>query len=78
VECEPLVASLPLHHARRRYRTFALVDDQDSVELPPLAMVLGLALKLTVRGGRGHRDGRGLCRAAAGNRCRSGCMWYLR
>jgi len=47
VECEPLVASLPLHPPEA-VQDVALVDDQDSVELPPLAMVLGLALKLTV------------------------------
>jgi hypothetical protein len=50
VECEPLVASLPLHPPEA-VQDVALVDDQDSVELPPLAMVLGLALKLTVGAG---------------------------
>jgi hypothetical protein len=50
VECEPLVASLPLHPPEA-VQDVALVDDQDSVELPPLAMVLGLALKLTAGAG---------------------------
>ncbi len=50
MECEPLVASLPLHPPEA-VQDVALVDDQDSVELPPLAMVLGLALKLTVGAG---------------------------
>ncbi len=50
MECEPLVASLPLH-LPEAVQDVALVDDQDSVELPPLAMVLGLALKLTVGAG---------------------------
>jgi hypothetical protein len=51
VECDPLVALLPLQ-APEAVQEVALVEDHDSVELPPLAMVLGLALKLTV-GARG-------------------------
>ncbi len=50
MDCDPLVASLPLHPPDAAQEV-ALVDDQDSVELPPLAMVLGLALKLTVGAG---------------------------
>ncbi len=47
VEREPVVGSLPLHPPDAAHEV-ALVDDQDSVELPPLVRVLGLALKLTV------------------------------
>jgi hypothetical protein len=50
VECDPLVASLPLQPPEA-VQEVAFVDDQDSVELLPLAMVLGLALKLTVGAG---------------------------
>ena len=48
--CDPLVASLPLHPPEA-VQAVAFVDVQDRVELLPLAMVLGLALKLTVGAG---------------------------
>ena len=48
--CDPLVASVPLHPPDA-VQEVAWVDDQDSVELAPLATVLGLALKLTVGAG---------------------------
>lgn len=48
--CDPLVASLPLHPPDALHEV-ALVVDQDSVELLPLVIVLGLALKLTVGAG---------------------------
>jgi hypothetical protein len=47
VDFDPLVASLPLHPPEA-VQDEALVDDQVSVELLPLAMLLGLALNLTV------------------------------
>lgn len=47
VECEPLVAWVPLQPPDA-VQAVALVDDQDSVEPAPLATVLGLELKLTV------------------------------
>ena len=50
MECDPLVASLPLQPPEA-VQEVAFVDDQDRVELLPLAMVLGLALKLTVGAG---------------------------
>jgi len=50
VECDPLVASLPLQPPEA-VQEVAFLDDQDKVELLPLAMVLGLALKLTVGAG---------------------------
>jgi hypothetical protein len=50
VECDPLVASLPLQPPEA-VQDVAFLDDQDSIELPPLAMVLGLALTLTVGAG---------------------------
>jgi hypothetical protein len=50
VECDPLVASLPLQPPEA-VQDVAFVDDQDSVELLPLATVLGLAVKLTVGAG---------------------------
>jgi hypothetical protein len=50
VECDPLVASLPLQPPEA-VQDVAFLDDQDRVELLPLAMVLGLALKLTVGAG---------------------------
>ena len=50
MECDPLVASLPLHPPEA-VQAVAFVDDQDRVELLPLAMLLGLALKLTVGAG---------------------------
>jgi hypothetical protein len=50
VECDPLVASLPLQPPEA-VQDVAFLDDQDSAELLPLAIVLGLALKLTVGAG---------------------------
>ncbi len=50
MECDPLVASLPLQPPEA-VQDVAFLDDQDSVELLPLATVLGLALKLTVGAG---------------------------
>ena len=50
MECDPVVASAPLHPPDAAQEV-ALVDAQDSVELAPLATVLGLALKLTVGAG---------------------------
>jgi hypothetical protein len=47
VDCEPLTALLPAH-APEAVQEVALVDDQVTVELPPLVMVLGLALIMTV------------------------------
>ena len=50
MECDPLVASLPLQPPEA-LQDVAFLDDQDSAELLPLAIVLGLALKLTVGAG---------------------------
>ena len=50
MECDPLVASLPLQPPEA-VQDVAFLDDQDSAELLPLAIVLGLALKLTVGAG---------------------------
>ncbi len=50
VDCEPLVARVP-DQPPDALQEVVLVDDQDRVEVPPLAMVLGLALKLTVGAG---------------------------
>ncbi len=50
MDCVPLVALLP-DQPPDAVQEVAWVDDQESVELPPLAMVLGLALKLTVGAG---------------------------
>ena len=50
MECDPLVASLPLQPPEA-VQEVAFLDDQDSAELLPLAIVLGLALKLTVGAG---------------------------
>ena len=46
----PLVATVPLQ-APEAVQVVALVDDQVSVELDPLLMLVGLALKLTVGAG---------------------------
>ena len=48
VDCEPLVAALAPDHAPEAMQDVALVADQVSMELLPLATVLGLALMLTV------------------------------
>lgn len=50
VDFEPLTASLP-DHAPEAVQEVALVDDQVSMELAPLAIVLGLALRVTVGAG---------------------------
>ena len=50
MDCEPLVALEP-DQAPEAAQEVALVADQVSVELPPLATVLGAALKLTVGAG---------------------------
>ncbi len=50
MECVPLVASLPLHPPEA-VQEVAWVDDQERVELLPLATVLGLAPRLTVGAG---------------------------
>jgi len=50
VDCEPLVASL-LDQAPDATQEVALVEVHDSVEVPPLVTVLGLALKVTVGAG---------------------------
>jgi hypothetical protein len=49
-DCDPLVAWLPLHPPEAT-QDVAFFDDQDSVELLPLAIVLGLALSVTVGAG---------------------------
>ena len=46
MERDPLVAWVPLQPPEA-VQEVALVDDQDRVELAPLAIVLGLALMLT-------------------------------
>ena len=47
VDLEPFTGWLP-DHAPEAVQAVALVEDQVKVELPPLATVLGLALRLTV------------------------------
>jgi len=47
VDCEPLAALLP-DQAPEAVQEVALMADQVSVELLPLATVLGLAVKVTV------------------------------
>jgi len=47
VDCEPLTGMLP-DQAPEAVHEVALVDIQVKVELPPLAIVLGLALRLIV------------------------------
>ena len=49
VDCEPLVA-LPPDQPPEAVQAVALVVDQFKVELLPLTMELGLAVKLTVGG----------------------------
>ena len=48
--CEPLVACAP-DQAPAAVQAVALVEVQEIVELPPLATVLGLALKVSVGAG---------------------------
>ncbi len=50
VVCDPLAALVP-DHAPEPVQAVALVADQLSVELLPLATVLGLAVKVTVGAG---------------------------
>lgn len=50
MDCEPLVALVP-DQAPEAVQEVALVADQDTVELPPLVTVLGLAPRLTVGAG---------------------------
>ena len=50
MDCEPLVALLP-DHPPDAVHEVALVADQVSVELPPLATVLGLADRVTTGAG---------------------------
>ena len=52
VDCEPLTGLLP-DQAPEAIQEVALVDDQLKRELPPLATVLGLALRLTIAVGFG-------------------------
>jgi hypothetical protein len=47
VDCEPLVALAPVQAPEAEHEV-ALLDDHVKVEAEPLAIVLGLALKLTV------------------------------
>jgi hypothetical protein len=47
LDCEPLIALLPDQPPEAAHDV-ALVDDHVSVDAPPLATVLGLALKPTV------------------------------
>jgi len=47
VDCEPLTGMLP-DQAPEAEQEVALVDVQVKVELPPLATVLGLAIRLIV------------------------------
>jgi hypothetical protein len=50
VDCEPLKPLLP-DQSPEAVHEVALVADHVNVELPPLATVLGLAVKLTVGAG---------------------------
>ena len=50
VLCEPLVASLPLQPPEALQEA-ALVEAQVNVDVPPLAMVLGFAVSVTVGAG---------------------------
>jgi hypothetical protein len=50
VDCDPLAALLP-DQAPEPVHEVAFVADQVSVELPPLATVLGLAAKITLGAG---------------------------
>jgi hypothetical protein len=47
LDCEPLIALLP-DQPPEAVQDVALVDDHISFDAPPLATVLGLALKATV------------------------------
>ena len=50
MDCEPLLALTPAQ-APDAVHAVALVEDQVKTELPPLAIVLGLAAKATVAAG---------------------------
>ena len=50
VDCEPLMAFTP-DQAPEAVHDVALMEDQVNTELPPLAIVLGLAAKATVAAG---------------------------
>jgi hypothetical protein len=50
VDCEPLVALVPLQ-APEAEQEVALLDDHVKVEAEPLATVLGLAFRVTVAPG---------------------------
>ena len=50
MDCEPLAALVP-DQAPEVVHEIALVADQVNVELPPLATVLGLAVKVIVGAG---------------------------
>jgi hypothetical protein len=50
LDCEPLIPLLP-DQPPEAVQAVALVEDQLSVDALPLAMVLGLAVKLTVGAG---------------------------
>jgi hypothetical protein len=52
VDCEPLIALAP-DHAPEAVQLVALVDDQESAELAPLATICGFAPIVTVGGGGG-------------------------
>ena len=53
MDCEPLIALAP-DQAPEAEHEVALLDDHIRVEAAPLAIVLGLALKLTVAVGFGE------------------------
>ena len=55
LDCEPLIALLP-DQPPEAVQDVALVDDHVSIDAPPLATVLGLALKPTVAVGRALTD----------------------
>ena len=55
LDCEPLIALLP-DQPPEAVQDVALVDDHVSIDAPPLATVLGLALKPTVTVGRALTD----------------------
>jgi hypothetical protein len=50
VDLEPLVVSLP-DQPPEAVQEVAFVEDHDSIELPPLVTVLGLALNVTAGAG---------------------------
>ena len=50
LDCDPLMALVP-DQPPEAVQAVALVDDQVSLDVPPLATVLGMALKPTVTDG---------------------------